>query len=94
MVEKYWEAGSSLICMRCCSIGHKRMGSCGDQPSKCIICVEPHKVEDHSCGVVGCNKRKGKICVYITAKYANWKGAHAANSSRCGSRHKADLQAR
>jgi len=94
VVERYWEAGPSSVCMRCCGIGHERMGSCGDRPSKCVICAGPHKVEDHCCGVAGCNKGKGKICIHVTAKCANCGGAHAANSPRCGSRHKADLQAR
>ena len=43
---------------------------------------------------MGYNKGKGKICIHITAKYANCEGAHAANSLRSGLRHKANLQAR
>ncbi len=30
VVEKYWEAEPGLVCMTCCGISHKRMGSCGD----------------------------------------------------------------
>ncbi len=56
VVERYWEAGPSSVCMRCCGIGHERMGSCKDRPSKCIICAGPHKVEDHCYGV--CNVMK------------------------------------
>ena len=70
------------------------MESCGDRPQRCIICAGSHKVEDHQCGVTGCNKGKGKICVHVTPKCANCKGAHAANSPRCTSRHKAEINAR
>ena len=94
VVERYWEAGPSSVCMTCCGIGHERMGSCGDRPPKCVICAGPHKVEDHCCGVAGCNKGKGKICIYVTAKCANCGGIHTANSPRCVSRHKADIKAR
>ncbi len=66
----------------------------GDRPQKCIICAGPHKVEDHQCGVAGCKKGKGKICAHDTPKCANCTGAHAANSPRCTSRHKAEINAR
>ena len=94
MVEKYWDAGPGLVCMTCCGIGHQRMGSCGGRPQKCIICAGPHKIEDHQCGVAGCQKGKRKICVHVTSKYANCIGAHAANSSQCISRHMAEISAR
>ena len=94
VVERYWEAGPSSVCMKCCGIGHERMENYGDWPPKCVICAGPHKVEDHYCGVTDCNKGKGKICVHVTAKCANCKGSHAANCSRCVSRHKADIKAR
>ena len=70
------------------------MGGCGNQPQRCVICAGPHKVEDHQCGVVGCKKGKGKICVYVTPKCAYCSGPHAANSSRRRSRHQADIRAR
>ena len=94
VVERYWEAGPSSVCMICCGIGHHRMGSCGDRPEKCLICAGPHKVENHQCGVAGCNKGKGKICAHITPKCANCGGTHVANSPRCASRHQADIKAR
>lgn len=47
VVEKYWESGPSSVCLTCCGIGHERMGKCGDQPPKCIICAGPHKIKDH-----------------------------------------------
>ena len=94
VVERYWEAGPGSVCMTCCGIGYQRMGSCGDRPEKCIICAGPHKVEDHQCGVTGCKKGKRKICVHVTPKCANCTGAHAANSPRCISRHKAEINVR
>ena len=75
-------------------MGHKQMGSCEDRPPKCIICTGPHKVEKHCCGVAGCIKRRGEICVHVTAKCANCGRSHTANSLRSVSRHKADIKAR
>ncbi len=94
MVERYWEAGPSSVCMTCCGIGHEQMGSCGNRAPQCIICSGPHKMEEHCCGVTGCIKGKGKICAHVTAKCANYGGNHTANSPQCTSRHKADLEAR
>ena len=70
------------------------MESCGNRPLQCIICTGPHKVEEHSCGVAGCNKGKGKICVHVDVKCANCGGNHTANSPRYTSRHKADIEAK
>ena len=94
VVEKYWEAGPSSVCMTCYGIGHEQMGNCRDQPPKCVICAGSHKVEEHLCGVAGCSKGKRKIYVHVTIKCANCGGTHAANSPRCVSRHKADIKAR
>lgn len=94
VVERYWEAGPDSVCPTCCGIGHQRMGSCAERPQRCRICAGPHKVDDHHCGVIGCKKGKGKICVHVTPKCANCMGAHVANSPRCISRHKAEINAR
>ena len=94
VVERYWEAGPSSVCMICCGIGHQRMGSCEGRPEKCLICAGPHKAENHQCGVAGCKKGKGKICAHITPKCANCGRDHIANSSRCASRHQANIKAR
>ena len=93
MVEKFWEAGPSSVCMTCCGIGHARMGECGNRPAKCAICTGAHKVEEHQCGVAGCIKGRGKICPHVTVKCANCDGNHMANSPRCISRHKAGVKA-
>lgn len=61
VVEKYWEAGPSSVCMTCCGISHERMGGCRNWPAKCIICSRAHKVEEHQCGMIGSTKGRGKI---------------------------------
>ena len=94
VVEKYWEAGPSSVCMTCYGIGHKRMGSCGNRPPQCIIYTGPHKVEEHSCRVEGYKKGRGKICIHVVVKCVNCGGNHTTNSPRCTSRHKADIEAR
>lgn len=94
MAEKYWESGPSSVCLICCGIGHERMGKCGDQPPKCIICAGPHKVEYHQCGVNGCSKGIGRMCAHVLALCANCGGNHPANSTRCILRHKAEVNAR
>ena len=70
------------------------MGSCGSRPQKCIICISLHKIEDHQYGIVGCQKRKGKICIQVTPKCANCMGANVANFSRCTSRYKVKINAK
>ena len=94
VVERYWEAGPSSVCITCCDIGHQQMGGCGDRPQKCVICAGPHKIEAHQCGVAGCKKGMGKIWVHVTSKCANCSGTHEANSPRCISRHQAEVKAR
>ena len=93
VVEKYWEAESSSVCMTCCGISHERMGDCRNWPAKCIIYTGAHKVEEHQCGVTGCTKSRGKICPHITVMCANCGGGHMANSPRCVSRQKAGIKA-
>lgn len=92
VVEKYWEAGLSLVCMTCCWIGHERMRDCGDRPARCVICAGPHKIKEHQCGVVGYGKGNGKICAHVTVVCANCKGNYTANSPQCASRHKANVE--
>ncbi len=93
-VEKYWEAGPGSVCMRCCGIGHERQGSCGDRPERCVMCAGAHPASEHQCGVNGCNKGKGKLCIHVVARCANCQGSHPANSGRCTIRQKAQIEAR
>ena len=93
-VEKFWEAGPGSVCLRCCGIGHERLEKCGDRPKKCVMCAGEHQVNEHQCGVAGCNKGKGRLCIHIIARCANCDGNHQANSARCPARHKAEILAR
>lgn len=93
IVEKYWESGPSLVCMTCCGIGHKRIGKCESRPPRCIICAGPHKMDEHQCGVNGCNKGSRKICAHVVVKCANYGSNHLANSNQCTSRHKVEIDA-
>ncbi len=93
-VEKFWDAGPGSVCMRCCGIGHERLGNCGNRPERCVMCAGEHQASVHQCGVSGCNKGTGKLCVHVVARCANCQGSHQANSSRCPFRAKAEVQAR
>ena len=61
LMEKYWEAGPGLVCIRCCGIGHKRLGSCGDRPEKCLLYAGPHQASNHQSGIDGCSKKLRKL---------------------------------
>ena len=93
-VEKYWDAGPGSVCLRCCGIGHERQNSCGGRPKKCTLFAGAHSASEHLCGVKGCSKGRGKLCVHIAARCANCQGNHQANSTRCPARQKAEIQAR
>ena len=93
VVEKYWEAGPSSICMTCSGIGHDRLGGCGERPIQCVICAGAHKSENHKCGVTGCTAKKGKICIHVVPKCANCGGNHQATAFRCPARQKAQAKA-
>ena len=80
--------------MKCCGIGHERQGNCGDRPEKCIMYTDAYLASEHQCEVNRCRKGKGKLCVHVVARYANCQGSHQANSARCPSRQKAEMQAR
>ena len=56
--------------------------------------MEPHAVSKHQCGVNGCNKGVGKLCLHVRARCTNCQGNHQANSARCPSRQKAEALAR
>ena len=79
-VEKYWEAGLRLVCIRCCGIGHERQGSYEDRPERCVMCAGAHPASEHQCGVNGCNKGIGKLCIHIVARCTNCQSSHPANS--------------
>lgn len=93
MVEKYWEAGPSSICMTYCKIGHERMRDYGNWPARCVISAGPQEIEEYQCGVVGCRKRNGRICTHITVVCANCDRNHTTNSLQYASRHRANVEA-
>lgn len=76
VVERYWEAGPSSVCMTCLGLGHDRLGSCGDKEVQCVICAGTHKAENHKCGITGCTIGRGKICTHLVPKCANCAGNH------------------
>ena len=94
VVEKFWEAGPGSVCPICCGIGHDRLGNCGQRPTQCTLCAGPHKLDEHKCGVSGCQIGLGKICSHVTAACANCQGNHQATSVKCPVRHKAEKEAR
>ena len=93
VVEKYWEAGPSSVCLACSGIGHDRLGSCNQRHEQCVICAGAHKSENHKCGVTGCTVKKGKICIHVVPKCANCGGNHQATAFRCPARQKAQALA-
>ena len=70
------------------------MGSCGNRPPQCVICSDPHKIEENCCGVADFNKDKGKTCVHVTIKCGNCGRSHLANSNQCTKGHRAEMRAR
>ena len=93
VVEKYWEAGPSSVCMSCAGVGHDRLGEWGDRSVQCVICAGLHKAENHRCGVTGCKVKMGKICAHVTPKCANCGGSHQATALKCAARLKAQAKA-
>ena len=89
VVEKYWEAGPSFVCITCSGIGHDRLGGCNEKPAQCVICAEAHKSENYKCGVTGCVAKAEKICIHVILKCANCGGNHQATPFKCPARQKA-----
>lgn len=40
IVEKFWEAGPSLVYMTCYMIGHEKMRRCGNRAAKCVFIMD------------------------------------------------------
>lgn len=94
VIERYWEAGPGSVCPVCCGISHDCLGKCGQRPVQCTLCAGPHKLEEHKCGVNGCEAGFGKICTHVTAVCANCKGSHQSTSGKCPARQQAEKKAR
>lgn len=93
VVEKYWKAGPSSVCMTCSGIGHERVGGCGERIAQCVICARPHKSENDKCGVTGCTTKGGNICIHVVPKCANCGSNHQETALRCPVRQKAHVRA-
>lgn len=65
-----------------------------DQPPKCVIYINPYKIKDYYCGVAKYNKKKKKIYVHVTTKYANYGKTHFTNFLYYISKYKVDIKAR
>lgn len=92
--RKFWEAGPGSVCPICCGNAHDCLGNCGQRPPQCSLCAGPYKLDEHRCGVSGCQTGLGKTCSHITAKCANCRGNHHATSVKCPVRHKAEREAK
>lgn len=44
--------------------------------------------------MIGCKKRKTKICVYVTPKYTNYNKIYIANFPHYRSKYQANIKAR
>lgn len=58
-----------------------------------VLFVPVHIKLKSRCGVVGCKKSNGKICVNVIVIYTNCGGNHLTNSPRYTSRLKVDIKA-
>lgn len=76
VVEKYWEASPSSICIVYFDIGYNQFKVYDKKPVQYVICAEAHKSKNHKYRVIGCKTKKNKIYIYIIAKYANYKDNH------------------
>ena len=92
VVEKYWEAGPGSIYLSCAGIDHDCLRECGDRAIQCVIYAGAHKMEDHQCGIIDYTIKMGKICIYITPKYANCGAKHQAIVFICPARLKAQVE--
>lgn len=86
LVERYWEAGEGSVCLICYGISHEWLGRCGERLSQYTICVGPYSIEEHRCGVNGCEVGFGKIFSHVTALCINYRGGHQITSAKCSTR--------
>ena len=59
-----------------------------------MICTGSHKVEEYNCGIAGCNKKKGKICVHVVVKCTNCGRNYTAYFPQYTSKQKANIEVR
>lgn len=93
VIEKYWEAGLSSICINFVGIDHTRLGKCENGNLQYVICAGDYKTQNHLNRVIGCYVEKGKICIHITAKCANCGWHYQAIAFKYLARLKTQMQA-
>ena len=93
VAEKYWKAGTRLICIRYYRIEHKRLSNYSDRPEKCLLYAGSHQTSNHQCGIDEWSKKLGKLCMHVIAQSANCMGKHQANFAHCTAGQNVELQA-
>lgn len=53
VVEKYYEAGLSSICINCAEIGYNRLGKCLNKAIQCIIYTIIYRTKNYKYKVTG-----------------------------------------
>lgn len=77
--------------MNYCEISYEQIKKYGDQTLRYVIFAGPHKIKEHQCVIIGCNKGVRKICMHILVQCINCGGGHTTNSSQYILRHKAEI---
>ena len=71
-VTFFWEANLRAICYKCYSIGHDKLGICGDRLFIYKICKKDYNINDHIYNIVNYKALKGRRCLYNLVKCGNY----------------------
>lgn len=82
IVKKYWEARPDSECLSYGGIDPNCLEECENRTLHCVICIDVYRFEDYQFKVTSCTVQIGKICTYITSKYANCEEKHHATVSK------------
>jgi hypothetical protein len=93
-VERYQEEWLDVQCSNCMKWGHIDSKCISQTKTKCNLCAEKHRTDQHQCQVVGCTKRKGQQCAHLIVKCPNCRGQHVGGSRACPERQKAKEEAK
>lgn len=93
VVEKYQEAKQGLVYINYTEIGYDCLEEYRNRGLYCVICTRDNKTKNHLYKVIGCNVKKGKICMHVTPKYANCEEHHQATAFKYLARLKTQMQA-
>ena len=94
MVERFWEVRPRSVCPICCGVGHDRLRNCEKRPPQCTLYAGPHRLDEHRCGVNGCQSGSRKSCSHVTPTCANCQSRHQATFFKCPVRYKAEKETR